>query len=769
MSVRFDLPRGLQLRARCFKSSWPVFACTVFLWVAIFASSYNAPKAYAKKIPPGEVTSEQVKNAISKAIAFIKRNQKPDGSYPATETRIDGVTALCALALLHAGVDKNDPAVEKAIAFLINDVNDNVYTASLKCQVFALADPVKYKKNLQASAKYLMGAQRKNGSWGYTASGTQSDNSNTQFAMLGLYEAGKAGVEIHPRIWRRSVKHYLRVQTRNGSWGYKGSTSKGYGSMTAAAIASLHIGGHSLNLTGKPHFENGRSDNCGKYSQHKKVAKGIEWMIKNFSVTTNPKSGAWYYYYMYALERTGMITGMRSIGKNDWYRMGAKMLVHKQKKDGSWNSLINTSFALLFLAKGNRPVLIQKLQWKGDWNRNNHDLENLTGFIGNSLGKPTTWQTASLDQSLKDLRQSPILFITGHDFPNFSDKEIDKLKKYVDQAGGTIIFEACCGSQAYQKKFKAFCKKAWPEQQLRKLQPDHPVFYCLHKLNKTYDLMGLGHGCRTGIFYSPNALSCLWELKNVPVHSEFAFKLGANICAYATGKDQLRSKLEIVQLPPAQAQKDKRVALVPRGAIQIARLIHTGDYNTDPYAMINLALLLKKTARIEVVARSKHVNPQDKSLYEYPVVFMTGHNNFTYTPAQIKALARYLKKGGFLMASNCCGRQYFDQSFRKMVAQLFPDAKFEKLPANHPIYTGKTGIDLGEVKYRPALAKMLNARGTKKPILEAVKYKGRTVIIYSKYDYCCGLEGDRPFSCKGYSDKSAHKLAMSIFLFGLNF
>ena len=539
--------------------------------------------------------------------------------------------------------------------------------------------------------------------------------------------------------------------------------------MTAAAIASLYIGGHSINMKSNNVFRNGKSPSCGKYAQHKVLSKGFSWLEKHFSVTTHPGMGHWYYYYMYAIERAGMISGLKKIGKFDWYRLGAAELINKQNKKGYWDNNIQTSFALLFLAKGDKPVLIQKLKTNADWNRNHHDLENLTNFIGDSFGKPTTWQIADLDWSVEKLCQAPIIIISGHDFPDFTKKEIRKLKKYVEKGNGTIIFEACCGSKKYIKGFRKFIKKAWPDQKLRKLQIDHPIYSSKHKLDKTYNVYGLGSSCRTSIFFCKKALSVLWELKNIPNRSKYAFQLGENICAYATGDNHLREKLEVVELPADEKESAERVAEIPRGAVQIARLIHAGDYNADPNAVVNLAKLIRKETKIDVVARSRHIKVTSKKLYEFPVVFMTGHSKFEYNRAEIKALRKYLKKGGFLIASNCCGGKTFDLYFRKMVQKLFPDAEFVKLPKNHPIYTGKTGIKLGEMKYRKILAKKLKSRGTNQPVLEAIIIDGRAAIVYCKYDFCCGLEGDNPFACKGYDDESSKKLALAIFLYAMNF
>ena len=75
------------------------------------------------------------------------------------------------------------------------------------------------------------------------------------------------------------------------------------------------------------------------------------------------------YYYLYAVERVGVLTGLKYIGSHDWYREGAAFLVKDQRPDGSWGrrlyGLSDTCFAVLFLAKGPAPILLSKLRWEG--------------------------------------------------------------------------------------------------------------------------------------------------------------------------------------------------------------------------------------------------------------------------------------------------------------------------------------------------------------------------------------------------------------------
>lgn len=785
------------------------FAAT--LAAALFAACASAPAA--QNLGRAGVTGEQVRTSIQKAIAHIRQAQQADGSWM-DAGHPGGMTALALLGLLQAGVPADDPAIVKGLAAMEKSPNQATYVVSLKAQVYGVLNDPKYEKQRDAAADFLVKSQLPTGMWSYNVGGRvvnyggRGDNSNTQFALLGLHEAAKAGAKVPQAVWDKAAKHFTNSQGKDGGWNYMyygniaganaaaAAYNKSYGSMTAAGLASLYICGQRLNVGGNRVFTNGVYPDCGKYQQNKVLGAGIKWMTDNFSVEENPgnRGKTWLHYYLYGMERCGMISGLRNFGSHDWYREGATSLVNTQTPDGTWSQAqlgqfagnpqvmeqirkawagrisYDTVFGLLFLAKGNRPLLVQKLQWRGDrepsWNRNIHDLENFTAFVDDKFGKRVTWQTATLDLTIQELRTSPILFITGHEFPKFTDEETVKLRQYVE-TGGTLLFEACCGSKEFTAGFREYAKRLMPEQRLRPLDEVHPVFRSYFKLDEQYGLEGLDHGCRTGVFFSPNALSCLWELQTIPKWSEKAFQVGTNIAAYATGRELLQDKLDLVELPTAP--KGPKAVEVPRGAVRIARVMHDGDHKCDVHAEEHLAALLREKARVDVVARGRYLNPSDEKMFEYPVVMMSGHYNFTMADKEVAALREYLDRGGCLIADACCGRIAFDKSFRELVAKLYPRLPLEPLAANHPIYTGEIGVPLGEVRYRRILADELKERGSKTPPIENIVVNGRTVILYSKYDFTCALEGDNPFSCRGYVDEDGRNLALNIFLYAIGY
>jgi hypothetical protein len=93
------------------------------------------------------------------------------------------------------------------------------------------------------------------------------------------------------------------------------------------------------------------------------IRDGCAWLAKNFTVTGNPGYGAWHYYYLYGLERAGVLSLVRLFGKNDWYEKGVNYLLGAQQGNGSWpgtgncSDLSNTCFALLFLKRATTPII----------------------------------------------------------------------------------------------------------------------------------------------------------------------------------------------------------------------------------------------------------------------------------------------------------------------------------------------------------------------------------------------------------------------------
>jgi hypothetical protein len=233
---------------------------------------------------------------------------------------------------------------------------------------------------------WLVAAQGKAGGFGYTSPGFyDSDLSCTQVALLALQSARRSGAEVPQSLWLKAMAHLLDAQESSGpacvrrdeswkpevkgeprtvgardrarGWGYKPRTA-GTGSMTAGGVSSLAI--CRSELSGSPGYD-GKLDARAEQG----IWDGLAWLGSRFTVADNPGPrdapaavGGKQYYWLYGMERAGVLSGIPWAGEHDWYREGAAWLVDHQEPGGFWpgNGHAETCFALLFLQRATPPA-----------------------------------------------------------------------------------------------------------------------------------------------------------------------------------------------------------------------------------------------------------------------------------------------------------------------------------------------------------------------------------------------------------------------------
>jgi hypothetical protein len=770
------------------------------------------------------VDGRQVKRAVEAGIRHLRAEQLPDGSWHEFPGFRGGSTALAVLAMLNAGVAPDDPVVARALAVVKAAPHDKTYVVALKAMALAAADPAAHRDEIARCVKDLCAWQMIDGTWTYGPRRRNpaekplrlreevggglfgewralGDSSNTQFALLALHEAARAGVAVEQAVLDRSDKFFRRSITRNGGWGYheKLDGESASGTMTATALASLHITGSRLNRSAERGFADGAAPGCGEYLQDRHIAAGLDWMARKFRADLVPAEGRSYnvlqnlYYWLYSAERVGVLTGRRTLGGHDWFREGAAILVRLQRADGSWPSttgglnvfeqpaavipplrIADTCFALLFLAKGRLPVLVNKLHVPGTRDLDQDDAANLCAFANNEkvFGQPVGWQAISADAPVEEWLAAPLVYLTGHEWPRLTDAQAARIKQFVDQ-GGTLLVEACCSRPAFDAGFREFVRRQWPDFELARLDASHPVYRARYDLSESPPpLWGVDTACRTGIVYSARDLSCLWQQAafDDPALREptlRAFRLGCNVAAYAAGQGALRDKLEEVRLTAASRTRE-HVPTV-RGAVQFAQVAHSGDWKPCAYALPNLAAMLSRQAAVDVVGKPTALRPDDRRLFDHPVAFLTGHYRFELTDREKREFKNYLLRGGFVFAEACCGRAGFDESFRALIGELFPGAEFRAVAADHPLVTGRDGrsafgYDCTKVRFRAVGGQPEHIAA---PRLWLLTLEGRPAVVYSPDSLACGLDGMKCNGCRGLEPADARRLSANVVLWVL--
>src|SRR5690606_30829945 len=75
-----------------------------------------------------------------------------------------------------------------------------------------------------------------------------------------------------------------------------------------------------------------------------------------------------------------------------------------------------------------------------------------------------------------------------------------------------------------------------------------------------------------------------------------------------------------------------------------------------------------------------------EDLLQTPVLYLSGRDGLRLRPEQKQLLKQYVEQGGFIFAEACCDGSGFDQDFRQLMAELFPDLPLRLLPPDHPIW-----------------------------------------------------------------------------------
>jgi len=124
-----------------------------------------------------------------------------------------------------------------------------------------------------------------------------------------------------------------------------------------------------------------------------------------------------------------------------------------------------------------------------------------------------------------------------------------------------------------------------------------------------------------------------------------------------------------------------------RGKLILPMCVYS-DWNNDPSTIPNLINEVGRRTGIKISLEKKHLNfRQKEEFFKYPIVYMNGHEGFTFKDEEVENLREYLTKGGFLFAINDMGiGGEFEKSLKREMKKIFPDSSFEKVSMSHPIH-----------------------------------------------------------------------------------
>jgi hypothetical protein len=613
-----------------------------------------------------------------------------------------------------------------------------------------------------------MEVQKTSGNWGYRGGrGSSFDNSNSQFAVLGLAAAERCGVLSRgkpavqfAKAKDRAIRHWQNTQAKMGGWSYRKAGGNPTLAMTCAGIASLYLLGKRLEVPGKA---------CGQYTPDKNLQKGLKCLAELLGGRRGISGNA---YAMYALERVGVFLDLRLIGECDWYRQGAETIL----RGNANRSTVDTSFHLLFLTKGNAPVAIAKWRWDGDWNNDRADAKAWVTWAGGELGKRFDSWECRLDDPKRTAAKASLIYVNGHDRFKASDAELAFLRSFLLKRG-TVVAEACCGNEEFIDSFKeVMCKKLFPGQmaRFRPMPPEHPACRTVHELDpETIGGLEFFVACRKPrLLLITRDFSCALNKdkdKKSLRDLDRARKVATNILAWALASRKPGGKLAKIDLG-GEAMDELALEQLERESSKegwksrfaMGRLVHGGDWEVDEKFFPSLHAALGGQTAVPRFERELPIAPASTDLYHVPFLFVTGHEPPELKPQDYLHLRTYLQNGGFMFLSACCSADLFDAGARQLIGRVLPNDKLERIPPNDPLWTApfkcrdKSGIG-------PEITKAYKERfGTDWAPLYGVRREGRWALIYSPVDVCCDLQGDLVKDVVAYKAKSAVALIGNI-------
>jgi hypothetical protein len=842
---------------------------SVYPDVSFARRSSTRPAPTPRPLPVNVVADAEIERAIRSGTKVLIDQIDPntgrlrDRRYAETYEALEcGLNALCVYALLQAGQAIDEPAL-RPTAPLVRAMLDGckriradrgvhqTYARALRATAMAVYNRPDDRRQLTEDVGCLV-AGHFGGGYGYLSAVPTGmayrfssaapdgmptewlDHSNSQYGLLGVWSGAEAGVEVPGDYWRQVTDHWTDRQSAGGKWAYlttglnprPGQSHRPPDdvttlSMTAAGTASLFVANEYATLAAGA-FKVGRDPFPDA------LRRALAWWDQGDHAVDLGRGGPGgaqfgraakhWGYTLYGVERVGLASGFKFFGDNDWYRSLARQAVDRQRPDGSWGDLVDTAYAVAFLARGRPPVLVNKLRFDGRdevqpdyWANRPNDAAFLTRFAARALERPLNWQVVPLKKDWTDWLEAPVLYLASHQRPRFAPADVDKLRRYAE-AGGLIFvntdrdppgaggsLEAMASGGASGKASDDFDRfvtdlaaKLFPDHKLADLPNDHPLYGSVYKLADKPRLRAVTNGSRLLLVHSPTDLALRWQRRD-DKRDKAAFEFGTNLLVYAAGKRDLRNRLDSPYVPPPPVGVDASVepaaptatapaksavapatspvgspaalpATAPAGAgVYVVRLRYAGNWSPEPRAWERFANLFGWKTGMPLGVRT--VAWKDLGPGAATVAHVTGTAKYAPTPAERAAAKAFVEAGGVLLVDDCGGGGAWATSADAWLTATLPTPAGPRadLTPDHPLLAGgEPGMAEG---LKPRLRLWSLDRLAGKPATPVRAWRaGKGAVVACPVDLTTALLGTETWGVNGYEPASAEAFVRNVVL-----
>jgi prenyltransferase beta subunit len=286
-----------------------------------------------------EYVTPETQTAIDQGLAWLARNQRPDGSLGSTNNYrgSTAVTALAGIAFLSAGHvpgrGEYGKVVERCVDFLLAHTDstgfirnkrsqshgpmyDHGFATLFIAEVYGMTQRDELREKLVLAVNLIVNSQNKEGGWRYNPVPRDADLSVTVCQIMALRAARNAGLFVPKSTVDACINYVKRCRNLDGGFRYQISSNTASAmARTAAALVSLY--------------------SAGIY-EGDEIEGGLRYLIPKWLPNRNPtRSTDPFYYYgqYYAVQAMWHAGGERW---ETWYKAIRNELLSDRAADGHW-------------------------------------------------------------------------------------------------------------------------------------------------------------------------------------------------------------------------------------------------------------------------------------------------------------------------------------------------------------------------------------------------------------------------------------------------
>jgi len=174
----------------------------------------------------------------------------------------------------------------------------------------------------------------------------------------------------------------------------------------------------------------------------------------------------------------------------------------------------------------------------------------------------------------------------------------------------------------------------------------------------------------------------------------------------------------------------------------IREIKFNSDWDTDPTSLPAMIEQFKRRTGMDAQALQprKPLTFDDPELIDWPFIFMTAHNAFTLSDAELAGLRRYLNNGGFLHSDDCLYGMPFGPAFHREMRKAYPEKDLKQFDLSSP--------NVGVMLKQKHAWDQTNEAGLPSTLgsnaFEYLDLDGRMMVLYTPPDLGCMWEISSP-------------------------